>query len=161
MAFAVALWPRPAPPAGWISSDGGDAAIVAGGEVVALKPLTRVYATQTWAQRRNLRLPAEPEAAVRALFDCDRTACSPYGSAHPAIAAWWTKRPPKPERLAKLCARADILILRADVPLPWECRGIRVLGRAAWRRGGDISRVGRRLAPGLVATPAGQATVDA
>lgn len=136
MAFAVALWPRPSAPAGWISGDGGDAAVVAGGEVVALKPLTRVYATQAWAQRRNLRLPAEPEAAVRALFDCTRTECAPSPAAHPAIAAWWTKRPPKPERLARLCAHADILILRADVPLPWECRDVRVLGRAAFARDG-------------------------
>jgi competence protein ComEC len=136
LAFAVALWPRPAPPAGWISSDGGDAAVVASGEVVALKPLTRLYATQTWAQRRNLRLPARPEAAVNALFDCDRSACAPRPFTHPAIAAWWTRRMPKPERLATLCERADILVLRADAPTPPACRGVMVLRRSAFELGG-------------------------
>jgi competence protein ComEC len=136
LAFAVALWPRPAPPAGWISNDGGDAAVVANGEVVALKPLTRLYGTQTWAQRRNLRLPAQPEAAVDALFDCDRNACAPHPFTHPAIAAWWTRRMPKPERLARLCERADILILRADAPTPPACRGVMVLRRSAFELGG-------------------------
>jgi competence protein ComEC len=121
---------------GWISNDGGDAAVVAGGEVVALKPLTRLYATQTWAQRRNLHLPAEPEAAVNALFDCDHSACAPHAFTRPAIAAWWTKREPKPDRLAQLCERADILILRADADLPAACDGVRVLRRASFARGG-------------------------
>ena len=127
-----------APPAAWISSDGGDAAIVASREVVALKPTTRLYATQTWAQRRDLRLPAQPQAALNALFDCDHSACKPHAFTHPAIAAWWTKREPKPERLADLCKGADILILRAETPLPGTCRGVRVLGRAAFARGGAV-----------------------
>ncbi|MGH7023056.1 MAG: ComEC/Rec2 family competence protein [Caulobacteraceae bacterium] len=138
MAAAVALWPRPAPPAAWIANDGGDAAIVVNHEVVALKPRTRLYATQTWAQRRDLRLPAEPEAALNALYDCDRLACAPRPRTRPAIAAWWTKRVPKPERLARLCENADILILRADTFLPPECDGVRVLGRAAFERGGAV-----------------------
>jgi len=136
MAGAVALWPRPAPPAAWISGDGGDAAIVANGEAIALKPQTRLYATQTWAQRRNLRLPPQPEAALAALYDCDHSSCAPKPFVRPAIAAWWTKRTPKPERLAQLCDGADILILRADTSLPWQCRDVRVLGRAAFARNG-------------------------
>ena len=136
MAAAVALWPRPAPPAAWLASDGGDAAIVVNGEAIALKPQTRLYATQTWAQRRDLRLPAQPEAALDALYDCDRSSCAPKFLARPAIAAWWTKRVPKPERLARLCEGADLLILRADTPLPWQCRNVRVLGRVAFERGG-------------------------
>jgi competence protein ComEC len=136
MAAAVALWPRPAPPAAWISSDGGDAAVVVGGEAVALKPTTRLYATQTWAQRRNLRLPAEPQAALNALYDCDRSACAPHAYTRPAIAAWWTKREPRPGRLAELCERADILIMRADAALPPQCDDVRVLRRAAFERGG-------------------------
>src|SRR5258708_38982520 len=122
MPAAVALWRRPAPRVAWMSSDGGDAAVVVNGEVVALKPQTRIYATQAWAQRRGLRLPAEPDAAVRALFDCDRSACAPRPDAHPAIAAWRTKRAPKPERLATLCEHADILMLRATTEVPWACR---------------------------------------
>ena len=136
MAAAVALWPRPTPPVAWMSGDGGDAALVVNGEVVALKPQTRLYATQAWAQRHAWRLPAEPDAAVRALFDCDRSACAPHVDTRPAIAAWWTKREPKTDRLATLCDHAEILIIRASTPLPGACRGVRVFGREAFRRGG-------------------------
>jgi competence protein ComEC len=145
LAAAVALWPRPAPPLAWMSGDGGDAAVVVNSEVVALKPQTRIYATQAWAQRRGLRLPAEPESAVRALFDCDRSACTPHISTKPAIAAWWTKREPKPERLAALCEHAEILIIRARTPLPSSCRDVRVFGLEAFRRGGAAEIFG---APG-------------
>lgn len=136
MAAAVALWPRPAPPAAWIAADGGDAAVVANGQMVAMKVGTRAYATGLWAQRRNLVVPNDPASAQRALFDCNRTACAPTPQARPAIAAWWTKRVPKPERLAALCANADILILRATTPLPGACHDVLVLGRAAFERGG-------------------------
>jgi len=138
MAAAVALWPRPTLPVAWMSGDGGDAAMVVGGQVVALKPQTRIYAPQTLAQRLGLRLPAEPDAAVRALFDCDRPACAPHGSTRPAIAAWWTKRAPKPDRQAALCEHADILMLRATTELPDACRDVHVIGREAFRRGGAI-----------------------
>jgi competence protein ComEC len=136
MAFAVALWPRPAPPAAWISNDGSDAAIVIGAGAVALKPSTHLYAVQTWAQRRNLSLPADPETALAELYDCDRSACAPRSGLKPAIAAWWTKRVPKPERLARLCENADFLILRAATPLPSACSDVRILGRSAFDREG-------------------------
>jgi competence protein ComEC len=136
LAAAVALWPRPPAPVAWLSSDGGDAAVVVGGEAVALKPATRVYATQTWAQRRNFSLPSQPQSAMEALYDCDRTACAPRANFHPAIAAWWTRRKPNAGRLASLCRHADFLILRAEADLPSECAGVTVLGRAAFARGG-------------------------
>ncbi len=136
MAFAVALWPRPAPPVAWIANDGSDAAIVIGGQAVPLKTTSHLYAVQTWTQRRNIRLPADPDAALAAIYDCDRSACAPRAGLRPAIAAWWTKRVPKPARLAALCENADILILRASVGLPDSCRDVRILGRAAFERGG-------------------------
>ena len=144
MAAAVALWPRPAPPVAWIAADGGDAAIVSNGQMIAMKPGTRAYATGALeAQRRNLYVPADSASAQRALFDCNRTACAPTPEAHPAIAAWWTKRLPKPARLAALCANADILILRATTPLPGACHdvlGARPRGVRPGRGGGDFSR---------------------
>jgi competence protein ComEC len=136
MALAVALWPRPPAPAAWIANDGGDAAIVASGEAVALKPQTRLYATQTWAQHRNLRLPAEPVAALAALYDCDRAACKPKPFVRPAIAAWWTKRKPRPDQVADLCRGAEFLILRADVDPPAACRGVRILTREMFEKNG-------------------------
>ncbi|HEX9169153.1 MAG TPA: hypothetical protein VF886_09535, partial [Roseiarcus sp.] len=136
MAFAVALWPRPAPPAAWIANDGSDAAIIIGSEAVPLKTTSHLYAVQTWAQRRNLKLPPDPDASLSALYDCNRLACAPRPGLRPAIAAWWTKRAPNPDRLAELCAHADFLILRAEARLPGACDGVRVLGRAAFERGG-------------------------
>ena len=135
-ALAVALWPRPPAPVAWLAADGGDAAIVVHGQAIPLKPSQRVYATQTWAQRRGLALPANPETAAQALFDCDRIACAPRPGAHPAIAGWWTRRKPKPERLAGVCAGADILLLKADVPIPAACAHALVLRPPDFARGG-------------------------
>ena len=137
MAAAVALWPRGEAPVAWIASDGADAALVVNHQAIGMKPGVRLYATQLWAQRRDFAQPADPVAAQSALWDCTRTACPPTAFKHPAIAAWWTKRMPAPERLAAMCARADILILRASAPLPGACSDVTVLGRAAFDRGGS------------------------
>ncbi len=136
LAFAVALWPRPPAPAAWLASDGGDAAVVVHGQAVALKPGQRVYATQAWAQRRGLSLPADPQAALAPLYDCDRVACTPKPGHDPAIAGWWTRRKPKPERLAPICAHARFLLLKADVPIPAACAGATVLRPLDFQRGG-------------------------
>ena len=136
LAFAVALWPRPAPPLAWLASDGGDAAVVAQGQAIVLKPGQRAYATGLWAQRRGLTLPNDPVAALTPRFDCDRSGCAPLPGQSPAISAWWTRRKPKPERLAPLCAHADILLLKADVPAPSDCGRAIVLRPADFDRGG-------------------------
>ena len=117
MAFAVALWPRPAPPVAWIASDGNDAAIVASGQEIPLKPGKRAYATQLWAQRWGFTLQGDDkaEAAQKVLFDCDRKHCAPLAGARPALATWWSTREPKPGVLEDLCRGADILVLRAEL----------------------------------------------
>jgi len=136
MAAAVAFWPREAPPAAWIASDGNDAAVVIGGSEVVLKPDKRAYATQMWAQRRALSMPVNARFAQERAFDCDRNGCTPLGDARPAIAAWWTKRIPKDGRLEAMCARADILILRAPIMPPPACRNVIVLRRHDFAVGG-------------------------
>ena len=136
LTFAVALWPRPAPPVAWLASDGGDAAVVAGREVVALKPGQRTYATGLWAQRRGLEQPADPAAALAPRFSCDRESCAPRIGQSPAIAAWWTRRKPGPDRLAALCGQADILLLKADVPVPTDCARAQVLRPGDFDQGG-------------------------
>jgi competence protein ComEC len=136
MSAAVALWPRPAAPVAWIAADGDDAAVVQAGREVALKPGMRAYATQLWAQRRGFAFPDDPDAAQRALFDCDKKACLPIGAYRPAIGAWWTKRKPSAERLDAVCDGADIVILRAAVPPPPSCARAVVLDRAAFDLGG-------------------------
>jgi competence protein ComEC len=136
LSCAVAFWPRPAPPVAWIASDGGDAALAIAGKVVALKPNTRAYAVQTWAQRRGFDLPADPVKAQAAFADCNRVHCTPIGTARPAIAAWWTRRKPNADALADLCKGADILILKADVIPPDACKRAIVLGPDAFAKGG-------------------------
>ena len=139
MAAAVALWPRPAAPVAWMAADGDDAAIVAAGQEIPLKPGARRYATQLWAQRHGFVLAADP-AAAQALqqryFDCDRKGCAPTGPTRPAIAAWWGKRPPDAERAERLCAGTDMLIYRAPGPAPAPCHGAIVLTRADFDKGG-------------------------
>jgi competence protein ComEC len=135
LALAVALWPRPAAPVAWIASDGDDATIALNGQAVALKPGKRAYAIQLWAQAHRLALPADPDAAQAKAFDCDRSGCAPLGAARPALATWWSTRPPKPDRLTALCARADILVTRSPVSSS-ECRTPLVLGPDAFARGG-------------------------
>jgi competence protein ComEC len=137
MAAAVALWPRPAAPVAWIASDGDDAAVVVHGQAVALKPAQRLYAVQTWAQRRGLSLPVDPAAAQAAVADCSRSGCAPSPALRPAIAAWWTVRKPKPGVLDDVCRNADIMIFtRATFTLPSACRPTIVLGPADFAQGG-------------------------
>ncbi len=137
LAFAVALWPRPPAPVAWLAADGDDAAIVVDGVEVALKPGARQYATQLWAQRRGFKMPADPEAAQAALFECDRASCRPLAGARPAIGAWWTRRKPHADDLDDLCASSDILILRSPVAVPADCRRPLVLRRGDFEAGGS------------------------
>ena len=138
MAFAVALWPRSAPPVAWIAADGNDAAIVAAGREIPLKPGKRAYATQLWAQRWGFTLPADDkaEAAQTALFDCDRKHCAPLAGAHPALATWWSTRPPRPGVLEDLCRGADIVVLRANLDPPSACARAMVLRPGDFAAGG-------------------------
>jgi len=136
LSCAVAFWPRPAPPVAWIASDGGDAALVVAGKAVALKPTGHAYAIETWAQRRGFDLPSDPAKAQAAIADCNRLHCAPIGPAKPAIAAWWTRRKPKPDALGDLCKGADILILKADVAPPDACKQALLLGPTDFAKGG-------------------------
>jgi competence protein ComEC len=136
LAAAVALWPRPPAPLIWVASDGADAAVVSRGQEVVLRPGVRSYATSLWAQRRGLAVPADMAQARGALFDCDYWSCAARPGVSPALGVWWTRRKPKPERLAELCARSDILVLRAEVELPTSCRDALVLWPADFAAGG-------------------------
>lgn len=136
MAAAVALWPRPAPPVAWIAADGDDAAVVVHGQEIALKPDKRAYATQLWAQRRGFSLPMDATAAQEAAFDCDRKHCAPINNTQPALAAWWSVRPPKPEQVDALCTDAQILVIRAAIDPPPACAKALVLGPRDFVSGG-------------------------
>src|SRR5262249_29579242 len=91
----------------------------------------------TWAQRRGLVVPADMAAARGALFDCDYWSCVARPGVSPAVGLWWTRRKPKPDRLDELCARSDLLVLRAEISLPAACRGALALRPADFARGGS------------------------
>jgi competence protein ComEC len=146
MSAAVALWPRPAPPMAWLAVDGDDAAVVVAGQEIAMKPGARAYATGAWAQRRGFNLPADPAAAARGVFDCDRKGCLPVGLARPAIAASWSGKVPGDSRFEALCAGADIVILRSLAAPARPC------GRALVLTRGDFDRLG---AAEVFASPTG------
>jgi competence protein ComEC len=137
MAAAVALWPRPAPPMAWIAADAADAAIVVHGQEIALKPDKRAYAIQTWAQRRGFTLPGDAAAAQAAAFDCDRKRCTPLKATEPALAAWWGRRPPKPDDFEALCAETEILVLRSATARPASCSNALVLTPHDFEVGGS------------------------
>jgi competence protein ComEC len=136
LAAAVASWPRPPAPVMWISGDGGDAAVISHGQEVVVRPGVKTYATDLWAQRRGLAIPADMARARGALFDCDYWSCAARPGVSPGLSIWWTRRKPKPERLAELCARSDILVLRAAVDLPPACREAIVLRPGDFTAGG-------------------------
>jgi competence protein ComEC len=143
LAAAVALWPRPPAPVIWVAADGADAAIAVSGREVALRPGIRSYATDLWAQRRALSVDSDMARARGALFDCDYWSCVARPGVKPALGLWWTRRAPKFQRLQELCAKSDVLVLRAEVTLPAACRDVLVLRPGDFTNGGaaEIYRV--------------------
>jgi competence protein ComEC len=123
LAFAVILWPRPAPPVAWIANDGNGAAIVHDGAMIVMKPRLSSYATDQWSARRGIRHSTDEEAARDALFDCDRKGCAPRPGTFPAIGSWWSTRPPPPGRIEALCAVSQIVTTRAAIDPPPKCAG--------------------------------------
>jgi competence protein ComEC len=135
-ALAVSLWPRPPAPVAWIAPDGAQAAVVDHGMALRLRPGMKAFAADLWERRRGLAEPKDADEALKARFACDRLKCAPLTAAPPRIAAWWTRRAPKPEIAARLCAGADILIWRREGPAP-SCPGARVLTLTDFARGGS------------------------
>ncbi len=137
MSAAVALWPRPMPPAAWLAADGDDAAVVVAGQEVVMKPGSRQYATGLWAQRRGFALPDDAAIAQAGVFECDRKGCLPLGATRPAMAASWTRKPPAADRYAAMCSAADIIILRSAAPPDRPCSAGLVLTRRDFQRLGS------------------------
>ena len=133
---AVLLWPRPAPPLGWIAADGGNAAITIEGRAIVLKPQVRTFASNAWAAHRGLTLPFAPDAEADLAFACDRNQCLPRYGTWPALGAWWSRRPPPPEKIQALCRSSDIVLTRSAAPMPDSCKGDLVIGPDSFARGG-------------------------
>jgi competence protein ComEC len=142
-AMAVSLVPRPPAPDAWISADGAAVAVRSGREALLLRPDVKLFGAELWARRRGLA-PQETEAARDAAFDCDQWSCLPKAAAPvPLAAAWNVKRPLKPGRLEALCAGAEVVILRNDLPRS-ACPARLVLTGADFARGGaaELYRTG-------------------
>ena len=114
----------------------GGAAIVQAGGAVVVRPEAKAFATELWARRRGVALPEAAEALRDAQFDCNRQRCWPKPGSPASLAAWWTRRVPKPADLERLCARASIVILKADVYPGPSCMGRTVLTTADFAKGG-------------------------
>jgi len=138
-AAAVMLWPRPEPPDVWIAADGAAAAVRDGGQAVALRPDSKLFAIEFWRRRRGLAEPADPAAAVKARWTCDRSSCAPLTPGPGEIAAWWGRKAPKPEKLDALCRSAGLVVVRARVDaVPAACRQALLLDGEDFARGGSL-----------------------
>ncbi len=138
-ALAVLIWPRPAPPDIWVADDGANVAVRVGKEAVVLRPDAKAFAAGLWSKRRGLSLPADLQAAVDARWDCDRFSCRPDAALRPRVAGWWGKKAPDADRLAELCAGADLVVVRAVIhQLPAQCEGRFLLDGEDFARGGSL-----------------------
>jgi competence protein ComEC len=147
LALAVLLWPRPAAPDAWIASDGSAAVARAGREGVALRDNAKAFAVDVWQRRRGL---TAHEVTGAEPYICSRSQCLPGVNPPLKLAAWWGKKPPAPDKVALLCASADVVTIRAVVhALPPACQNKLVLDGIDFARGGSVElwrRDGRWLA---------------
>ncbi len=136
-ALAVLIWPRPPAPVAWAASDAGGAAVVSGRQAVTLRPEAKQFAFDLWARRRGLVEPQNPDAVMKAHFDCNRRRCLPKVADSPRLAAWWTRRTPSDADIQHLCDDADVVVLRGEVAPPGCGRALVLTGRD-FARGGSV-----------------------
>ena len=128
LALAVSLWPRPAAPDVWVSSDGGAAAVREGRAAAPTRPDVRRFALDLWMRRRGL---AEGEAA----FACRRYVCTATRPLPVTLVNAYGVR--TPNDLAELCASAQVVALRGEPPIrPRECGQTLLLTGRDFARGG-------------------------
>ena len=101
-----------------------------------LRPDSQAFASQLWTRRRGLEPPADPHAAAEALFACGRDACIARPGSPVRVSAWRRRIPPSQEALGRLCAGAEVVILRTGDRPAGACPGVLVLDQAALTRGG-------------------------
>lgn len=138
LALAVNLWPRAAAPDIWISSDGANAAVIASGQPVVLRPNAEKFAATLWARRYGFELPEQADPVHDKLFDCDRRSCAPFSAAPVRLGLWAGRKPPKAETFERLCAASELVVLRSPPPANQACAAQIVLGAADFSRGGSV-----------------------
>ncbi|MGZ3314907.1 MAG: ComEC/Rec2 family competence protein, partial [Caulobacteraceae bacterium] len=83
----------------------------------------------------------EPQAADPPhdrLFDCDRRSCRPAADAPVRLALWAGRQPPKDAAFAKLCASAEVLVLRSRLGPGQACPSATVFTQGDFDRGGSV-----------------------
>ena len=134
-AAAIMLWPREPTPDLWIGDGGANAAFVAEGEAVVMRPGVRQFAVDVWSRRRGVE---QVDRAVEG-WTCTRFSCAPEEAAGGPLAMWWGRRAPSLEQVDALCRSAPVVSVRATVAvLPPSCEGRLVLDGTDYARGGAI-----------------------
>lgn len=134
-AAAVMLWPRDPTPDLWIGDGGTNAAWIAAGEAVVMRPDVRQFAVDVWTRRRGM----PPVARGREGWVCTRFSCAPARPGAGPLAMWWGRRVPTPEQVDGLCRSAPVVSVRAPLSaLPASCEGRLVLDGADYARGGAV-----------------------
>ena len=138
LALAVTIWPRAPTPDIWTSPDGANAAVLAAGHPVVLRPDTGKFSSSLWARRFGFELPQQADPAHDQQFDCDRRSCAPLASAPVRLGLWAGRKPPKIERFNELCAASEVLVLRSDLPQGASCPGKPTLTAHDFAAGGSV-----------------------
>ena len=138
LALAVNLWPRPPAPDVWVAPEGSNAAIMAYGKQLLLRPDTGLFAAQLWMRRQGYEPPAGADPRHDAMFACDRRSCTPLADAPVRLALWAGRKPPKDDAFAQLCASAEVLVLRSALGPGQACPAATVFTGADFDRGGSV-----------------------
>jgi competence protein ComEC len=138
LALAVNLWPRPAPPAIWVAPEGDNAAILAAGRPVVLRPTVGQFSSQLWMRRYGFEPLTAPDPRHDVLFDCDRRACTAKPQAPVRLSLWAGRKPPKAEAFARLCAASEVLVLRSPLGPGQICPTAVILTADDFASGGAV-----------------------
>lgn len=134
LATSIAWAPRPAPPDVWVAPDGAAVAVRDGRSAVLLRPDVKRFGAELWARRHGLSVDDAVTPDVR--FDCDRWSCAPTAASPVRVSAAWNLRRPLPAaRIARLCATADVVIIR-NALRPQGCAAGLVLSGDDFAAGG-------------------------
>jgi competence protein ComEC len=142
LALAVNLWPRPPAPAIWADANGANAAVMALGRPMLLRPGVSLFAAQLWMRRYGFEPSATPDPDHDRLFACDRRSCAPQPatgrSDAPRLALWAGRKPPKDEVFQRLCAGSEVLMLRSPLGPGQACSSAAVITGEDFARGGSV-----------------------
>jgi competence protein ComEC len=114
-ALAVSLWPRPPMPDVWIAADGANGAYRQDAQAVLVQTDAKRFGADLWARRRGLTVDETPR------FICERKVCRSPQDAPVAVSLWQGRKAPDLAQWQSLCARTEVVIVRADAAVPRIC----------------------------------------